>query len=100
MCELLLRSLVAAGQYDQPDFCARLDVLLDSLDGTPYCGGDYTDVGWVWLWPTGRECVQAGQGNVGQTWEARCRQCGLCTRFADVAVHDVRVKLDGTQAGQ
>lgn len=37
VAELLLRSLAERGRYDQPDFCARLNALLDSLDGSPYC---------------------------------------------------------------
>ena len=42
--KLTLRSLVACGQYDEADFCRRMDEeLLPLLDGTPSSGpGGYT----------------------------------------------------------
>lgn len=36
VAELLLRSVVEKGGYDQVDFTQRLDGLLDTLDGTAY----------------------------------------------------------------
>lgn len=49
VCELLLRSLAEQGRYDEPDFCGRLDTLLDTLDGTAE-GGRYTDVAMREVW--------------------------------------------------
>lgn len=49
VAQLLLRSLAERGTYDQPDFCARLDAFLSTLDGTPY-SSPYTDVAMRDLW--------------------------------------------------
>lgn len=64
VAELLLRSLAQRGAYDQSDFCARLDALLDSLDGTPYCvvdgRTDYTDVAMRDVWRARKVGGRAG----------------------------------------
>ena len=50
--KLLLQSLVERGEYDEADFCRRLDnELLPLLDGTPVCGpGNYTSQSIRELW--------------------------------------------------
>ena len=50
--KLTLSSLVARGQYDEADFCRRMDEeLLPMLDGTPICGpGGYTSQSIRDLW--------------------------------------------------
>ncbi|PSC74197.1 ADP-ribosylglycohydrolase [Micractinium conductrix] len=113
VCELLLRSLVDAGRYDQPDFCSRLDALLGQLDGTPYSPpGDYTDVAMRDVW-RGRkkEGLQWGDGALGSwcdTSEGAIRAVMLAARYAgslgEAAAHalaNVRVThLDPVVTGQ
>lgn len=86
VCELLLRSLVARGAYEPADFCSRLDALLDGLDGTPYCAGDYTDVAMRDVWrgrkTEGKEWGQAGLGSWCDTAEAAIRSVMLAARYA------------------
>lgn len=112
VCELLLRSLVERGRYDQPDFCARLDRLLDGLDGTPYCGGDYTDVAMRDLWrgrkKEGLKWGDEGLGSWSDTAEAAIRSVMLAARYAgslgdtaSLSMQNVRVThLDAVVAGQ
>lgn len=63
---LLLRSLAERGAYEEPDFCARLDGYLDTLDGSPYCvvgaRTNYTDVAMRDLW----RARKAGPGSGGR----------------------------------
>jgi ADP-ribosylglycohydrolase len=83
---LLLESLVARGDYDEADFCRRLDEeLLPQLDGTPVSGpGRYTSQSIRELW---RQRVQQrlpwGRtgGNADDT-EAIERTLALAVRYA------------------
>src|SRR5512136_2803866 len=84
--KLLLRSLVAKGQYDEADFCRRMDEeLLPLLDGTPMSGpGGYTSQSIRELW---RRRVQQklpwGQtGGHADTTEAIERTLALAVRYA------------------
>lgn len=45
---LLLDSVAQQGCYSQQDYCARLDGLLDTLDGTPYSGKLRKYIPWTW----------------------------------------------------
>lgn len=79
VCELLLRSLVARGAYEPADFCSRLDALLDGLDGTPYCAGDYTDVAMRDVWRGRKVGHPAGPHGCG-AWLHMLEACGAaCT---------------------
>ncbi|KAL4420723.1 hypothetical protein ABPG75_010379 [Micractinium tetrahymenae] len=86
VCKLLLSSLVDRGRYDPADFCARLDGLLDTLDGTPYCRGDYTDVAMRDVWrgrkTQGLQWGQPGLGSWCDTAEAAIRCVALAARYA------------------
>lgn len=83
---LLLESLVSRGDYDEADFCRRLDEeLLPLLDGTPVNGpGGYTSQSIRELW---RQRVQQGipwgrtGGNADDT-EAIERTLALAVRYA------------------
>lgn len=65
VAQALLRSLAEHGGYDQGDFCGRLDALLDTLDGTPYCVVDgatqYTDVAMRDVWRARKVRFAAGR---------------------------------------
>lgn len=77
----LLESLTEAGGYDESDFCSRLDVLLDTLDGTPK-GGRYTDVAMRDVWharKAGKEWPQVG--SFADTAEAAIRMPMLAARY-------------------
>jgi ADP-ribosylglycohydrolase len=84
--KLLLGSLVAKGEYDEADFCRRMDEdLLPLLDGTPMSGpGGYTSQSIRELW---RRRVQQrlpwGQtGGHADTTEAIERTLALAVRYA------------------
>jgi ADP-ribosylglycohydrolase len=84
--KLLLRSLVAKGQYDEADFCGRMDEgLLPLLDGTPVNGpGGYTSQSIRDLW---RRRVQqklpwGKTGGHADTTEAVERTLALAVRYA------------------
>ena len=64
--KLTLRSLVACGQYDEADFCRRMDEdLLPLLDGTPFNGpGGYTSQSIRELWRL-RVAQQRPRGQTG-----------------------------------
>lgn len=109
VCELLLRSLAEQGRYDEPDFCCRLDTLMDTLDGTAE-GGRYTDVAMREVWrarkrddrPWGQA---AGWSN---TSEAAQRAVVLAARYAADLGEAARLSMsnirlthqDATTAGQ
>ncbi len=83
---LLLRSLVACGEYDAEDFCRRMDTdLFPLLDGTPASGpGGYTSQSIRDAW---RKRVQQGLpwGQVGgpaDTTEAIERTLAIAVRYA------------------
>lgn len=80
---LLLDSVAQQGCYSQQDYCARLDGLLDTLDGTPY-SGRYTDQAMRDVW-RGRKQQQQTWGEVGSyadTSEAAIRSVVLAARYA------------------
>ena len=84
--KLLLSSIVSCGQYDETDFCRRMDEeLLPLLDGTPICGpGGYTSQSIRDLW---RQRVQQkipwGQtGGHADTTEAIERTLAIAVRYA------------------
>ena len=83
---LLLRSLVERGDYDETDFCHRLDEeLLPLLDGTPVSGpGGYTSQSIRNLWRQRvREGIPWGQtGGNADTTEAIERTLALAVRYA------------------
>jgi ADP-ribosylglycohydrolase len=77
----LLESLAGLGDYDESDFCLRLDALLATLDGTPG-SGRYTDVAMRDVW----QARQAGQkwpqaGSLADTAEAAIRTPVLAARY-------------------
>ena len=72
MCELLLRSVAARGEYDESDFTAALDGLLATLDGTAYCGR-YTDVAMRDVW-RGRRVEARPWGRVA-SWSDTSEAC-------------------------
>ena len=84
--KLTLRSLVACGQYDEADFCRRMDEdLLPLLDGTPFNGpGGYTSQSIRELWRL-RVAQQRPWGQTGghaDTTEAIERTLALAVRYA------------------
>jgi ADP-ribosylglycohydrolase len=77
----LLESLAALGNYDESDFCLRLDALLATLDGTPE-GGRYTDAAMRDVWrarQAGRQWDQTG--SFTDTAEAAIRLSVLAARY-------------------
>ena len=84
--KMLLQSLASHGEYDQSDFCRRMDEeLLPLLDGTPVCGpGGYTSQSIRELW---RQRVQQGipwgqTGGPADDTEAVERTLALAVRYA------------------
>lgn len=70
---LLLESVVEKDGYVEPDFTARLDGLLDTLDGTP-AGGRYTDEAMRDVWKSRKEGVEwPHAGSFKDTSEAAMR---------------------------
>jgi ADP-ribosyl-[dinitrogen reductase] hydrolase len=77
----LLESLAGLGNYDESDFCLRLDALLATLDGTPE-GGRYTDVAMRDVWharQAGKKWPQAG--SFADTAEAATRTPVMAARY-------------------
>jgi ADP-ribosylglycohydrolase len=77
----LLESLSGMGNYNEADFCLRLDALLATLDGTPEAGR-YTDAAMRDLW----QARQAGKnwsqtGSFADTAEAAIRMPVLAARY-------------------
>jgi len=77
----LLESLAGLRNYNESDFCLRLDALLATLDGTPE-GGRYTDVAMRDVW----QARQAGKnwpqvGSFADTAEAAIRLPILAARY-------------------
>ena len=84
--ELMVRSLIERGAYDEKDFCRRLDKeLFPLLDGTPVCGpGQYTSQSIREAW---RRRVQQGldwgqTGGHADTTEAIERTLAIAVRYA------------------
>lgn len=79
----LLESLAGLGNYDESDFCLRLDALIATLDGTPQ-GGRYTDVAMRDVWharQSGRKWPHVG--SFADTAEAAIRLPVLAARYHD-----------------
>ena len=79
----LLESVAGLGNYDESDFCLRLDALIATLDGTP-SGGRYTDAAMRDVW----HARQAGKkwqraGSFADTAEAAIRLPVLAARYHD-----------------
>jgi len=86
----LLESLATLGNYDESDFCLRLDALLATLDGRPEAGR-YTDVAMRDVW----HARQAGKkwsrtGSFADTAEAAIRTSMLAARYH----HDFRTLFE------
>jgi hypothetical protein len=83
---LLLQSLVACGDYDEADFCRRMDEeLLPQLDGTPFNGpGGYASRSIRDLWQRRvRQSLPWGRtGGHADTTEAIERTLALAVRYA------------------
>jgi len=78
---LLLGSVATLGNYNESNFCLRLDELLATLDGTP-AGGRYTDVAMRDVWharQAGKKWTRAG--SFADTAEAAIRTAVLAARF-------------------
>ena len=84
--KLLLQSLAIHGEYDESDFCRRMDEeLLPLLDGTPVCGpGGYTSQSIRELWRQRvRQGIPWGQtGGPADDTEAIERTLALAVRYA------------------
>jgi ADP-ribosyl-[dinitrogen reductase] hydrolase len=77
----LLESLAGLGEYNETDFCLRLDALLATLDGRPE-SGRYTDVAMRDVWharQAGRKWSQAA--SFADTAEAAIRTSVLAARY-------------------
>jgi ADP-ribosyl-[dinitrogen reductase] hydrolase len=86
----LLESLAGLGEYNESDFCLRLDALLATLDGTPE-SGRYTDQAMRDVWHArqdGRKWSQAG--SFADTAEAAIRTSVLAARYH----HDFKKLLE------
>lgn len=84
--KLLLQSLVERGEYDEADFCRRLDEeLLPLLDGTPVCGpGNYTSqsIRELWRQRVVQKLPWGETGGTADTTEAIERTLVLAVRYA------------------
>jgi ADP-ribosylglycohydrolase len=84
--KLLLQSLASHGEYDQSDFCRRMDEeLLPLLDGTPVSGpGGYTSQSIRELWRQRvRQGIPWGQtGGPADDTEAAERTLALAVRYS------------------
>jgi len=81
---ILLESVAEQGGYDEGDFTARLDSLLDTLDGTPR-GGRYTDHAMRDVWQA-RQVLGlpwSEAGSLSDTAEAAIRTPVLAARYYD-----------------
>lgn len=92
VCELLLRSLAEQGRYDEPDFCCRLDTLMDTLDGTAE-GGRYTDVAMREVWrarkrddrPWGQAAGWSNTSEAAQRAVVLAARCAACYALACIS---------------
>ncbi|AJE02241.1 ADP-ribosylglycohydrolase family protein [Geobacter pickeringii] len=84
--KLLLQSLVERGEYDEADFCRRMDEeLLPLLDGTPVCGpGGYTSqsIRELWRQRVEQKLPWGKTGGHADTTEAIERTLILAVRYA------------------
>ncbi len=107
---LLLRSLVERGEYDQDDFCRRLDEeLFPQLDGTPASGpGGYTSqsIREAWRQRVQQQLPWSQTGSHADTTEAIERTLALAVRYATrpailastIAANTVLTQTDETVA--
>lgn len=83
---LTLRSLVDCGEYNQQDFCRRLDEeLFPLLDGTPACGpGGYTSqsIRQAWCHRVQQKLPWGQTGSHADTTEAIERTLAIAVRYA------------------
>ncbi len=81
---LLLDSVAENGGYDEADFTARLDSLLDTLDGTPKAGR-YTDHAMRDVWQARKTLglPWSEAGSLADTAEAAIRTPVLAARYCD-----------------
>lgn len=83
---LMLRSLVERGQYDEADFCRRLDgELFPLLDGTPMSGpGGYTSqsIRHAWRCRVEQKLPWGETGGHADTTEAIERTLAIAVRYA------------------
>uniref|UniRef100_UPI000AC4E1D4 ADP-ribosylglycohydrolase family protein n=1 Tax=Desulfosarcina cetonica TaxID=90730 RepID=UPI000AC4E1D4 len=106
--ELMLRSLVACGDYDEADFCRRMDEdLFPLLDGTPVSGpGNYTSqsIREAWRRRVEQKLPWGQTGGHADTTEAIERTLALAVRFAtdparlaaSIAANTVLTQADDT----
>jgi len=95
---LLLESLAEHGSYDQKDFTAKLDALLNTLDGTPL-SGRFTDWAMRDVWQQRRSGVDWSEtGSRADTSEAAMRSVVFAAgffnnpeRLASVAYQNIRL---------
>jgi ADP-ribosyl-[dinitrogen reductase] hydrolase len=77
----LLESLAVGRNYDESDFCLRLDALLATLDGSPQ-GGRYTDAAMRDVWQARQDGTKWPQaGSYADTAEAAIRMPVLAARY-------------------
>lgn len=81
---MLLDSVAEKGAYDEDDFTARLDELLETLDGTPE-GGRYTDQAMREVWHARMKVRKPWRqsGSLANTGEAAVRAPVLAGRYAE-----------------
>jgi ADP-ribosylglycohydrolase len=83
---LTLRSLVDCGEYNQEDFCRRMDEeLFPLLDGTPVCGpGGYTSqsIRQAWCRRVQQKLPWGQTGSHADTTEAIERTLAIAVRYA------------------
>nr|WP_321514427.1 ADP-ribosylglycohydrolase family protein [uncultured Pseudodesulfovibrio sp.] len=80
---LLLQSLAEKGEYAESDFTDKLDLLLQTLDGTP-SGGRYTDIAMREIWEARRAGLPWNEAaGMSDSGEAAIRGVILAARYAD-----------------
>lgn len=86
LLEMMLRSLVDCGEYDEEDFCRRLETeLFPQLDGTPMTGpGGYTSqsIREAWRRRVQQKMPWSQTGGHADTTEAIERTLAIAVRYA------------------
>jgi len=105
---LMVRSLIDCGEYDETDFCRRLDTeLFPQLDGTPVCGpGLYTSqsIRETWRRRVEHHLPWGQTGGHADTTEAIERTLAIAVRYAGqtsrlasaIAENTVLTQIDDT----